>query len=291
MTSTSQSAASPNARTIPAHAMRTRVPQSLQPGSVHAGNAYRIFGGVDRDVNHGAGVRYSSGVSGLSGLGTAQTHNAITSGVASGLSIAAIYDPEPISKMILAIGAALTGFISQFFAGCGQTCTQATKVVDQVEAQYLKPLLDQWHSLPVHYYSNQQQALAVFDAAWAMVLKGCGDPNLGEAGRKCISERQRGGTSAWCPNCNWFTLYRDPIANDPSVIPDPTMEQIAAASGLPASTSGYAVNGTTDSNSLNNPFGITPLDMNMTSNISGVPVWLIALGAIGVLLVSSGGGK
>jgi len=63
----------------------------------------------------------------------------------------------------------------------------------------------------------QAQALANFDAGWQYVLDGCGIPEMGEPGRRCISERQQGGSAPWCPTgtgCDWFTLYRDPIAND-----------------------------------------------------------------------------
>jgi hypothetical protein len=38
--------------------------------------------------------------------------------------------------------------------------------------------------------------------------------SLGDAGARCISDRQRGGK--W----DWFAYYRDPIANDSNVISD-----------------------------------------------------------------------
>ncbi len=71
---------------------------------------------------------------------------------------------------------------------------------------------------------SQRQALANFDAGWQFVVEHCGIPEMGEPGRRCISERQRGGTAPWCPTgsgCDWFILYRDPIANDVPV-PSPS---------------------------------------------------------------------
>jgi hypothetical protein len=64
---------------------------------------------------------------------------------------------------------------------------------------------------------SQRQALENFTAAWQYVLDHCGIPEMGEPGQRCISERQQGGSAPWCPTstgCDWFTLYRDPIAND-----------------------------------------------------------------------------
>jgi len=56
-------------------------------------------------------------------------------------------------------------------------------------------------------------------------MANCGAAEMGEPGRRCISERQRGGTAPWCPTgsgCDWFILYRDPIANDVPV-PSPSV--------------------------------------------------------------------
>jgi hypothetical protein len=61
----------------------------------------------------------------------------------------------------------------------------------------------------------QAWALKNFDDIWAQVVALCGKAEMGEPGRRCISERQRGGSAPWCPTstgCDWFVLYRDPIA-------------------------------------------------------------------------------
>lgn len=84
-----------------------------------------------------------------------------------------------------------------------------TNIVNEVEP-YLQ------HNLEAYFEGNrstadQQQALANFDGLWSQVVQACNNPAFGDPGRRCISERQRGGK--W----DWFSYYRDPITNDPEV--------------------------------------------------------------------------
>jgi hypothetical protein len=134
-----------------------------------------------------------------------------------------------------AIAAGLTQvafLIAGAFRGCGQTCVQATAISDKVEA-YLKQNLSTYLSAPVHYQTLQAAALQNVDNAMASMRAACGDPSLGAAGQRCISERLvRGAPAPWCPKpggvgCDWLVLYRDPIALDPAVVPDPS-----SASGI-----------------------------------------------------------
>lgn len=143
------------------------------------------------------------------GLGDAQTHQIITSSITTGLTTAAIVDPEPFSKAALAIAAGISSLVGKFFGGCGQTCVAATSIVDQIEP-YLRQNKDLYLGGP-RTLDSQQTALAVFDSTWQSVLAGCGNADLGDAGKRCISDRQRGGK--W----DWFSYYRDPIANDTTV--------------------------------------------------------------------------
>lgn len=48
-------------------------------------------------------------------------------------------------------------------------------------------------------------ARARFAEVWAELARLCGDPGLQESGRKCVSERDRGGV--W----DWHAAYLDPI--------------------------------------------------------------------------------
>lgn len=138
----------------------------------------------------------------------------IGAGIGAGISTAALFDPEPISKAVLFAIGALAAPIASLFRGCGATCIEATQIVNQVEP-YLKQNRDTFLAGP-YTLSTQQAALALFDDTWNKVLVACGNPSLGDAGRRCISERERGGSAPWCPTgtgCDWFILYRDPIAN------------------------------------------------------------------------------
>jgi hypothetical protein len=71
--------------------------------------------------------------------------------------------------------------------------------------------------------SSQAAALKNFDDAWAYLTsaEACGNPQLGNPGKACISDRSRGGR--W----DWFSYYRDPIAQDPNVKEDPVADSIS----------------------------------------------------------------
>jgi hypothetical protein len=111
-------------------------------------------------------------------------------------------------------------------------------------------------SSPVHYQSMQTAYLQLFDGTWAALVKACSDPSLGAAGQACISDRQAGscayktspggwkqasdgtwtyvepgpngsGTACW----NSFIGRRDPVANDPTVVPDPGGSLLSSITG------------------------------------------------------------
>lgn len=154
------------------------------------------------------------------GLGdVTKTNLAKQSGALVGSSIMALSPlAGPLAPFVALAGLAVSGLSNLFasaFSGCGQTCVQASQLVDKVWLDYWKPNLAAYMALPVRNKAAQDAALAVFDYGWSMILQGCGDPALGDAGRRCISERDRGGIY------DGFAVYRDPIANDPLVIPNP----------------------------------------------------------------------
>lgn len=168
---------------------------------------------------------------GMNGLGDARP---ITSAIGAGLLsaggvIAAIPGGQLPGAIVAAVGA-LTSLIGGLFVP-DLTKIQATHIVDQIEAQTMKPLRAGWQALPATQKTQTNQAafLEVFDAGWRSVQQACSAPALGSAGQACISDRAQGschwtldGQTPGMPgNCgNWFTWYRSPIANDPNVIPD-----------------------------------------------------------------------
>lgn len=152
------------------------------------------------------------------------------------------------------IGAIVAGLIgigvaiASAFQGCGDTCIEATKIANQIEP-ILNNNVTTYLQSPIHYASMQAAALNNFDTAWAALTQACSNPQLQSAGQNCIQDRQRGscayktspggwsngqyiipgangsGNACW----NWFVGYRDPIANDPTVVPDPSTTSAASS--------------------------------------------------------------
>lgn len=161
------------------------------------------------------------------------------------------------------LGGAIAGAIAEtgvaiadLWAGCGETCTEASDLANQTEP-LLQQNLEQYLSASPRYASLQAAALANFETAWNALVTGCSNPALGSAGAACISDRQEGachyttspggwsqdssgnwtytypgaqgsGSACW----NWFVGYHDPIANDPGVVPDPIPGASAVSSLL-----------------------------------------------------------
>jgi hypothetical protein len=129
---------------------------------------------------------------------------------------------------VLEVGALIQGL---FFApDCNKIAT--TAIVNQAE-KLLQQNLAAWQGLPAEQKTaaTQQQALANFDNVWNQVLKACGSGAYGSAGQACIADRQQGachytgpGGACW----NWFTGYRDPIANDSTVAASLVANPLAA---------------------------------------------------------------
>jgi hypothetical protein len=170
------------------------------------------------------------------------------------------------------IGLAITGLITiasliyKAFQGCGQTCVEATDIANQVEPVLLQNL-QQYLAAPIHYASLQAAALNNFNTAWQGLVQGCGSGALAttQAGENCIANRQQGscayktspggwqqdasgnwsyvypgangsGTACW----DWFIGYHDPIANDPTVVPDPVAGASSSSASASSSTTGTA---------------------------------------------------
>jgi hypothetical protein len=84
--------------------------------------------------------------------------------------------------------------------------------------------------------SSQKVALQNIDGLIALLKspQGCGNPELGDAGRRCWTERatQEGPYS-------WYPAFRDPIAND-TPNPDPPGVLDSAADTLTSFATGFA---------------------------------------------------
>lgn len=130
------------------------------------------------------------------------------------------------SLAIPIVGAAFAGIFLGIQAimnsGCGQTCIETSDWANQAE-----PLLQKnvaaYLALPTPRAASAQAAyLKNFDDVWGQLVQLCSQPGTGNAGVRCITDRQRGACK-WknASGCfNWFSAYRDPIANDSNVVPD-----------------------------------------------------------------------
>jgi hypothetical protein len=154
------------------------------------------------------------------------------------------------------IGAAIVGvtiLIASLIknSGCGQTCIETSSWANQAEPLLRQNIATYFGVAAPRTQSQQNAALANFDAIWARLAQLCGDSSTGNAGKRCISDRQSGGCtwkatadSPWpggppAGSCwNWFNAYRDPIANDPNVVADSASSLVSGAvseiSALPA---------------------------------------------------------
>ena len=118
----------------------------------------------------------------------------------------------PVGLAIMGVTTAITQFLG-FKKRRGARKVATTQIVDGV-APIMVDNVTVWNN-STKTVSEQQQALKNFDDLWDYVKQACGDPQMGTPGQWCINDRKRGGP------IDWFKMFRDPIANDPHVRPDP----------------------------------------------------------------------
>jgi len=168
-------------------------------------------------------------------------------GAAAASTVAAILGPAAAAGPIgIAIGGAvlaitaLSGTISKLINGCGQSCVQATQIVNEADT-YVQQMAAAYWQAPVRTVSFRDWTLEQMDAVFNQVRELCGRIG-GDAGTNCVKERlTRGYPSPWCapaglpigPQCGgWYDVTYDPIMHDPGVQPDPGPMALLS-SGLP----------------------------------------------------------
>ena len=209
---------------------------SAMPG-LYRPRYYRGMGDIPSGAYASAGTGAASIIS-TAGNENLPTSTRIESSIASGLLSAAPFT-GPAAPFVAAAGAAAALLAAMGVgSGCGQTCVISTKYANQAEA-VLKQNLQTYLAQRPRYYSAQQAALGVFNAVWNDMVAQCSNPSLGNAGVRCITDRQSGACkSEWMTNgqCwNWWIGYHDPIANDGTVQPDPTPTVSSTVSDLTSS--------------------------------------------------------
>lgn len=181
------------------------------------------------------------------GYGAAvSTGSNIIGGVVGGMMAVAPYT-GPAAPFIIG-AASLIAPIFNLFKGCGDTCIQATEIANQAQDAIVQ-LNEMYWGQPVRYKSAQKAALVAFDNIAGRLYRLCSNPQLQQAGQRCIAERLvPGGTAPWCPNprhvgCDWVTMWRNPIANDSGVVPDlvPTNTQTQTGTGGGTNSTGTSI--------------------------------------------------
>ncbi len=188
------------------------------------------------------GLGDANSAAAAAGTGAAVVGSAVSAAAAAGLIAGAAVPFIGPAIAVVALGIEL--LIKN--SGCGITCVETSQWANQAE-----PLLQQniraYFSQPApRTQSSQQLALQSFDKVWLTLQQQCTQPGTGNAGVRCISDRQAGACT-WKQSANspllsypgepqpgacwnWFSGYRDPIAHDPDVVPDAQLAAGAVSS-------------------------------------------------------------
>ncbi len=161
----------------------------------------------------------------LNGMGFSQTGVGGV-GVFTAALAPAIAGSGPAAPFV-AVALILAPFLIKLFAtmakGCGESCVLTSDAANEVE-KVLKQNLAMYQASG-HTRAEQRAALDNFDLVWNQLVQFCGQPQFQttKAGRNCVEDR-KAGACVWRDSSgqcwNWFSGYRDPIANDLGVKPD-----------------------------------------------------------------------
>lgn len=214
----------------------------------------RAYGYGMGDVSATQAASSGTGIaSGVSQIVSSSTVGGKISGAGTMIMSAAPF-AGPAAPIVAIVGAVVTvaGQIIKFVGwgdGCGQTCIATTTYANNAEA-LLRKNIDAYFSSAVRNTSTQVAALAGFDSIWNQLATACGAADMGDAGKACTSDRNKGachwkqtGDSPWpggpkIGECwNWFAAYRDPIANDTGVVPDSAIDMGTVSSSSSSTTS------------------------------------------------------
>lgn len=189
------------------------------------------FGAVSPSAQQGIGIGYSTG----SAIATPAI-------AGSGTAVAGVLGAAAIPLVGAAFAGIFIGIEALLNSGCGQSCVITSNWANQAEA-LLKQNLAAYMALPTPRAQSAQAAyLANFDKVWTYLVQECSSPGLSTAGKNCIADRQAGAChykqngQCW----NWFTGYRDPIADDPNVVEDSAASTVTSAFTGAASSLGVS---------------------------------------------------
>jgi len=196
-------------------------------------------------VGSASQVGQQAAISAAQGGNVAMTTSVAAIGTAGEIASGTLAATSAAAWAVPLVGAAVAGvtyWLVSIFRRNAQK-TEATKIVNSIEPKLIENI--QGYFSGPRTKASQAQALANFDAAWEALKQACMNSQLGDAGRRCIADRDRGSCHyrARCTrydhgicieygsvdpsgDCwNWFVGYRDPIANDPvpNMKPNPVL--------------------------------------------------------------------
>src|ERR1039458_2333146 len=193
----------------------------------------------------------------LPGMGATAVQEGTAIGGAVGSSALAIGAATgaiagPVGAIIGAGIGLVTTLINSLVAnsGCGVTCVETSSWANQAEPLLAQNIKAYFAQPAPRSLSSQAAALANFDTIWNTLKQQCGQPGTGNAGVRCISDRQSGACT-WKQTAtspllgypdepqagacwNWWSGYRDPIAND-AVVEDSSSALVQGAADTSAS--------------------------------------------------------
>ena len=155
------------------------------------------------------------------------------------------------SLAIPVVGAAIVAAMlrTQLILHSGaDTCIVTSNWANDAETK-LRALAKAYFATPAPRTQSQQQAaMQGFMSVWNYLQQECSNPQLGDPGRRCISDRQDGacdwkqtnllgipGEPAVGECFNWWNEYYWPIANDITVPDAPLQDATAAIFGTSVS--------------------------------------------------------
>jgi hypothetical protein len=153
----------------------------------------------------------------------------------------------PIAGAVIAVGALVFSLFHD--SRNAEQKVETTQAVNKA-AELMQQNLEAWNASNKNL-ATQAAALQNFDDLWQQVLNYCGQASEGDPGKRCISERQRGG------KYDFFSYYRDPIANDPQA---GAVDRPATAGLAPA-----AITASVDTADLWIPVGLLALALVVSS--------------------------
>jgi len=255
-----------------------------------ARNPWHRLGGLSANITPTAAVEAGAG------LATPIASATLATSVASTLGITAAAAVPVIGAAIAAVTFAIVAIMN---SGCGQTCIVTSQWANQVEPQ-LQANIAAYFALPApRPQSSQAAALANFDTLWSQLSQACSNPQLGAAGTNCLGDREQGackwkqtstlnssypGAPAIGACWNWFSGYRDPIAQDAAVPDDQSASYLQAqalaaqAAGTSASTTSTSTTGTSTSTSTTTPVAASTSSSDL---ILLAAAGLVILGLVG----------